>query len=102
MAGAAARRHARADRRELQSQPSRHESPHDWIVPDWPAPPRVRSLITTRNGGVSGGAHASFNLGLSAGDDAAAVRANRAHFAQHAAAGTEVAAAGAWRARRTR
>lgn len=51
--------------------------PHDWIVPDWPAPPRVKSLITTRNGGVSAGAHASFNLGLRAGDDAASVHANR-------------------------
>ena len=52
--------------------------PHDWITPDWPAPTRVRSLITTRNGGVSSGAHASFNLGLKAGDDAPAVHANRA------------------------
>jgi hypothetical protein len=52
-------------------------APHDWIVPDWPAPPRVKSLITTRNGGVSAGAYASFNLGLRAGDDAAAVHANR-------------------------
>ena len=45
---------------------------HDWIVPGWPAPRRVKSLITTREGGVSGGAHASLNLGLKAGDDAAA------------------------------
>src|SRR5215217_5884957 len=50
----------------------------DWIVPDWPAPPRVHSVITTRNGGVSTGAHATFNLGLRAGDDAQAVAANRA------------------------
>ena len=26
---------------------------HGWIVPDWPAPPNVRALITTRAGGVS-------------------------------------------------
>ena len=39
---------------------------HDWIVPDWPAPAGVKSLITTRNGGVSTGAYASFNLGLAA------------------------------------
>ena len=51
--------------------------PHDWIVPDWPVSPRVKSLITTRNGGVSAGAYSSFNLGLRAGDDEAAVRANR-------------------------
>jgi YfiH family protein len=38
----------------------------------------VRSLITTRNGGVSAGAHATFNLGLRAGDAAAAVESNRA------------------------
>ncbi len=50
---------------------------HDWITPDWPAPPRVKSLITTRNGGVSAGAYASFNLGLSSGDDITAVYANR-------------------------
>jgi YfiH family protein len=52
-------------------------APHDWIVPDWPAPAGVNSLITTRNGGVSSGAHASFNLGLRCDDDAAAVAANR-------------------------
>ncbi len=27
----------------------------DWIVPDWPAPPSVRALSTTRQGGVSTG-----------------------------------------------
>lgn len=52
-------------------------APHDWIVPDWPAPARVKSFITTRNGGVSVGAHASLNLGARADNDAAAVRANR-------------------------
>ena len=36
----------------------------DWIEPDWPAPPRVRGLVTTRNGGVSTGPYASMNLGL--------------------------------------
>ena len=54
--------------------------PHDWIVPAWPAPPHVKGLITTRNGGVSTGAHASFNLGLRAGDDDSAVLANRAQL----------------------
>ena len=57
--------------------------PHDWIAPAWPAPARVRSLITTRSGGVSSGAHASFNLGLKAGDDAQTVRANRAILRTH-------------------
>jgi YfiH family protein len=49
----------------------------NWIIPDWPAPASVRALITTRAGGVSRGAHASFNLGLRAGDDPQAVAANR-------------------------
>lgn len=54
-------------------------APHpDWIVPDWPAPARVRALITTRAGGVSTGPFASFNLGLRTGDDPRAVAANRA------------------------
>ncbi len=49
----------------------------DWIVPDWPAPPRVRALITTRPGGASRGPYASFNLGARVGDDPQAVRRNR-------------------------
>jgi YfiH family protein len=49
----------------------------DWIVPDWPAPSGVKSLITTRNGGASAGPYASFNLGLRTGDDEATVHANR-------------------------
>ncbi len=52
--------------------------PHpDWIVPDWPAPANVKSFITTRAGGVSGGAYASLNLGLRTGDDPQAVAVNR-------------------------
>ena len=50
---------------------------YDWITPEWPAPARVKTLITTRNGGVSAGAYASFNLGWSSGDDKTAVDANR-------------------------
>lgn len=52
----------------------------DWIVPDWPAPPPIRSLITTRNGGISRGSFASFNLGQSTADDPHAVAANRARL----------------------
>lgn len=52
----------------------------NWIVPEWPAPPNVRALITTRSGGVSTGPHASFNLGLLAGDDPQAVAQNRAQL----------------------
>ena len=53
---------------------------HDWIVPDWPAPARVKSLITTRRGGVSAGRYAGLNIGLRTGDDEAAIRANRAQL----------------------
>ena len=49
----------------------------DWIVPDWPAPLRVRAFVTTRTGGVSEGAYASMNLGMSSGDDAQRVARNR-------------------------
>jgi len=52
----------------------------DWIVPEWPAPPNVRALITTRNGGVSTGPYASFNLGRRSGDDPQAVAANHARL----------------------
>jgi YfiH family protein len=55
----------------------------DWIVPEWPAPARVHGLITTRIGGVSLGAHASFNPGLRADDDPVAVAANRAILRTH-------------------
>ncbi len=47
------------------------------ITPDWPAPARVRAVATTRDGGVSAGSWASFNLGTHVGDDPAAVAANR-------------------------
>lgn len=49
----------------------------DWIVPEWPAPANVKAFITTRAGGVSQGPYAGLNLGLRAGDDPAAVEANR-------------------------
>lgn len=48
------------------------------IVPDWPAPRRVRALVTTRSGGVSTGPYASLNLGARVGDDPEHVARNRA------------------------
>ncbi len=55
--------------------------PHaDWIVPDWPAPPRVRALVTTRNGGVSRPPFDSMNLGGRVGDDVRHVQENRARL----------------------
>jgi YfiH family protein len=56
--------------------------PHDWLVPDWPAPANVRACCTTRQGGVSEGPYASFNLGDHVGDTAQAVQANRAMLQQ--------------------
>lgn len=50
---------------------------NDWITPDWPAPDEVHAVSTTRNGGVSRGAYASFNLGAHVGDDPRAVAENR-------------------------
>jgi polyphenol oxidase len=57
--------------------------PADWIVPDWPAPKNVRSLITTRAGGVSVGPFASMNLGAFLTDDPQAVKANRSILRRH-------------------
>ena len=50
----------------------------DWLLPDWPAPPNVRAVCTTRSGGVSVPPYDSLNLGSHVGDDANAVARNRA------------------------
>ena len=50
----------------------------DWIVPDWPAPEQVSTLVTTRAGGVSRAPYAGLNLGGHVGDDPASVAQNRA------------------------
>lgn len=61
----------------------------EWIVPDWPAPSRVRALSTTRHGGVSAGPYGladgsagGLNLGTHVGDHPAAVEANRERLAR--------------------
>ena len=54
----------------------------DWINPDWPAPPRVRAICSTRHGGVSSAPYDSLNLGDHVGDAAAAVARNRSRYAQ--------------------
>ncbi|MGQ0384864.1 MAG: peptidoglycan editing factor PgeF [Gammaproteobacteria bacterium] len=48
-----------------------------WILPDWPAPPQVRAVMTLRTGGTSAGAYSSWNLATHVGDDPGAVAANR-------------------------
>ena len=50
----------------------------DWIVPDWPASPRVKAFVTTRAGGVSRAPFASLNFGDHVGDVSGDVAANRA------------------------
>lgn len=51
--------------------------PMGFRTADWSAPPGVRAGVTTRAGGASTGAHASFNLAAHVGDDPAAVAENR-------------------------
>ena len=52
-----------------------------WLVPDWPVPDHVRSVFTTRAGGVSKPPFDSFNLGRPSCDQRAAVDTNRARLA---------------------
>ena len=59
--------------------------PADWLVPDWPAPPRVRAVFTSRTGGVSLPPFDSMNLGDHVGDALSHVAANRATLQRSAA-----------------
>ena len=52
-------------------------APHDWLIPDWPAPAGVRALFTTRRGGVSLPPYDSLNLGDHVGDAPVSVAQNR-------------------------
>jgi YfiH family protein len=47
------------------------------LVPDWPAPPRVRAAFTLRSGGISLAPFDSLNVGIHVGDVPHAVRENR-------------------------
>ncbi len=55
----------------------------EFIIPNWPAPPNVRTLQTTRDGGVSTSPYASLNLGDHVGDAPAAVAENRRLLRAH-------------------
>ncbi|MEE8429439.1 MAG: peptidoglycan editing factor PgeF [Gammaproteobacteria bacterium] len=48
-----------------------------WIIPDWPAPPCVRALTTTRIGGISVSPFDTLNMARHVGDRAGSVAANR-------------------------
>ena len=50
------------------------------IVPDWPAPGRVRAASTTRTGGASAGPWGTLNLAGHVADDPEAVARNRARL----------------------
>jgi YfiH family protein len=54
----------------------------DWLVPDWPAPARVRACVTTRSGGISQPPFDSLNLGDHVSDDPRAVAENRRRLQQ--------------------
>ncbi len=47
------------------------------LLPDWPAPPRVRTAVTLRAGGVSPRPYDALNLGVHVGDDFNCVLQNR-------------------------
>jgi copper oxidase (laccase) domain-containing protein len=51
--------------------------PENCIIPDWPAPENVKSLQTTRHGGISAAPYDTLNLGLHVGDDPVRVNRNR-------------------------
>jgi polyphenol oxidase len=51
------------------------------IIPEWPLPPNVQAVQTTRAGGHSGGPWGSLNLALHTGDDPGSVHRNRARLA---------------------
>lgn len=53
------------------------------IIPDWPAPPQVKALQTTRQGGISIGPYAGLNLGDHVKDDPRHVAHNRQLLSDH-------------------
>lgn len=52
----------------------------DVIKPNWPAPKNIKAFTTTRAGGFSQNAFASFNLAHHVGDETEMVKKNRAHL----------------------
>lgn len=56
----------------------------DLIIPDWPVSERVKSLVTTRQGGFSSPPYDGFNLGDHVGDDPGRVARNRSVLQEQA------------------
>lgn len=56
--------------------------PPSWIVPQWPAPEKVRAVFTSREGGASAPPFDTLNLGDHVRDDPGLVQANRAALAR--------------------
>lgn len=54
-----------------------HTDSDNWLPADWPAPAHVHAGTTTRKGGFSRNAYASFNLSERVGDDEHVVLRNR-------------------------
>jgi hypothetical protein len=54
------------------------------IRADWPAPPGVHAVVTTRYGGISASPFDQLNLATHVGDDPEAVTENRARLKTHA------------------
>ena len=52
-------------------------APERWLTPDWPAPPNVRAICTTRAGGVSMAPYDELNLAWHVGDCPTDVLRNR-------------------------
>jgi hypothetical protein len=57
----------------------------NFIIPDWPAPTGVKSIVTTRLGGFSHESYASLNPALHVGDNPEHVARNRALISQQLA-----------------
>ncbi|ASK28113.1 multi-copper polyphenol oxidoreductase [Neisseria chenwenguii] len=64
--------------RPLSQSPGISAAQTAFLRAEWPAPANVKTLITTRNGGVSEGVYASLNLGSHVGDLPEHVAQNRA------------------------
>lgn len=63
----------------------------EFIVPDWPAPARVRAVSTLRGGGVSRPPYESLNLALHVGDEPDCVLENRRRLCDQLGLGAEPA-----------